>query len=151
MQIDEAIELLEKEEYLLRGVWTKTPGIKAALAKLRKIPKPTETTKKARAYCNSVIEYARFVKKNVSEKTKDKITKKLFDLLFEGFEIIEQQAKQHEEDENIYKQVAEQNDILIAENAQLQAKIDKLKETMKAGGECCDMLQERIDKLCEGS
>ena len=45
---EEAIELLEKEEYLVKGEWTKTPGVVKAIAKLREIPKPNEFTKMIR-------------------------------------------------------------------------------------------------------
>ena len=55
-----------------------------------------EFVKKARKYCNSVIEYAHFVKDNATEEKKEEITKRLYDLLFEGFEIITALSKQIE-------------------------------------------------------
>ncbi len=55
-----------------------------------------EFVEEARKYCNSVIEYAHFVKDNATEEKKEEITKRLYDLLFEGFEIITAQDKRIE-------------------------------------------------------
>lgn len=51
----------------------------------------------ARKYCKEIIKFARYTKDTVSEETKDKITKKLFDLLFEGFDLIEQLQAENEQ------------------------------------------------------
>ena len=53
-----------------------------------------ESTKTARVYCNSVLEFAHRVVGEVSEETKDEITKKLFELLFEGFSLIDRKDQQ---------------------------------------------------------
>jgi hypothetical protein len=47
------------------------------------------------------------------------------------------------------KYVAEgaKNFDLQKQNEQLQAENEKLRETIKAGGECCEQLQNRIDRL----
>lgn len=50
-EIKEVIALLEKEEYLVNDVWTISPGVKEAIAKLkeRQAPEPTEFTELARS------------------------------------------------------------------------------------------------------
>lgn len=71
--------------------------------------------------------------KEMREKYKYVIKNKLcvhVTALVKSLNVIDRLCAQHEEDENIYKQVAEHNDILIAENKKL---IEGQQAKVKAG------------------
>jgi len=93
--------------------------IKKLCDKVESEPEQTEFTKKAKEYCQSVIQFAQHVKDTVSKETKEEITEKLFELLFEGFSIINQL-------QNCCKYSKKCNDKLLAKVEQLEIELKRI-------------------------